>query len=190
MKNDKNNFYFVGNNLAVDFVNTEVVGQEGVIELLNDHLDVYRWADTANISVDKNDTNVDIQTILALRMAIKQLFLARMDGQKITTKILKTINQHLLNAVNEQQLINRKNELILQDLDEKLSLKKFLGRITQSAVLLITSKQVEQLKRCANVKCVLIFLDTSRAKKRRWCSMDLCGNRSKAANHYLNAKSA
>jgi predicted RNA-binding Zn ribbon-like protein len=40
------------------------------------------------------------------------------------------------------------------------------------------------LRRCANHDtCVLMFLDTSRSHTRRWCSMELCGNRSKVAAH-------
>lgn len=38
-------------------------------------------------------------------------------------------------------------------------------------------------RKCANPTCPLHFVDTSRAGTRRWCSMDLCGNRSKVRRH-------
>ena len=36
-----------------------------------------------------------------------------------------------------------------------------------------------RLRQCAGDNCALLFLDTSRPGKRRWCSMERCGNRNK-----------
>ena len=41
----------------------------------------------------------------------------------------------------------------------------------------------ERIRRCHAEGCVLWFLDTTRNGTRRWCSMDLCGNRSKVRRH-------
>lgn len=37
----------------------------------------------------------------------------------------------------------------------------------------------ERVRRCANPECVLWFLDVSKNGSRRWCSMEVCGNRAK-----------
>ena len=42
----------------------------------------------------------------------------------------------------------------------------------------------ERIRGCANPTCTLYFYDTSRNGSRRWCSMEGCGNRSKASRHY------
>lgn len=42
----------------------------------------------------------------------------------------------------------------------------------------------ERVRRCAGRDCVLVFLDTSRNGRRRWCSMAACGSRAKAADYY------
>lgn len=42
----------------------------------------------------------------------------------------------------------------------------------------------ERVRRCAGRDCVLVFLDTSRNGRRRWCSMETCGARAKAADYY------
>jgi hypothetical protein len=42
----------------------------------------------------------------------------------------------------------------------------------------------ERIRRCAHPACVLWFHDTSRNGTRRWCSMEACGNRSKAGRYY------
>jgi predicted RNA-binding Zn ribbon-like protein len=37
------------------------------------------------------------------------------------------------------------------------------------------------IRKCENPECILFFYDTSKNHSRRWCSMELCGNRSKVA---------
>lgn len=41
----------------------------------------------------------------------------------------------------------------------------------------------ERTRQCAGPSCTMWFRDTSKSNRRRWCSMSVCGNRSKAAAH-------
>lgn len=43
----------------------------------------------------------------------------------------------------------------------------------------------ERLRSCP--RCEWLFLDTSRGGKRRWCSMQICGNREKVSRHREHA---
>ena len=79
---------------------------------------------------------------------------------------------------------------VIRDKEHALSSKGVLGLIALSAAQLLVDLNKYVLKKCASDKCVLIFMDVSKAKRRRWCSMELCGNRSKAATHYANSKKA
>ncbi|MER6663984.1 CGNR zinc finger domain-containing protein [Amycolatopsis japonica] len=48
----------------------------------------------------------------------------------------------------------------------------------------------DRIKRCsAYPACTLYFDDTTRNGTRRWCSMETCGNRAKAARHYRREQS-
>ena len=55
-----------------------------------------------------------------------------------------------------------------------------LAPVLWSAGDLLTGARLDKVKRCANPECGWLFLDDSRAGKRRWCSMTSCGNRAKA----------
>ncbi|UUZ81543.1 CGNR zinc finger domain-containing protein [Paenibacillus sp. P26] len=46
----------------------------------------------------------------------------------------------------------------------------------------------ERIRECEHEECILHFLDTSKSGKRRWCSMERCGNRHKAAEFYTKKK--
>ncbi len=41
-----------------------------------------------------------------------------------------------------------------------------------------------RVRECADASCPVVYLDTSRNRSRRWCSMELCGARSKASTYY------
>lgn len=41
-----------------------------------------------------------------------------------------------------------------------------------------------RVRECADDACPVLYLDTSRNRSRRWCSMDTCGARSKASAYY------
>jgi predicted RNA-binding Zn ribbon-like protein len=41
-----------------------------------------------------------------------------------------------------------------------------------------------RVRECAAERCPVLYLDTSRNRSRRWCSMEVCGARAKAAAYY------
>lgn len=56
-----------------------------------------------------------------------------------------------------------------------------LAAIARSGAELIAQGRKSGLQRCGNPRCQLLFYDDSLTHRRRWCSMALCGNRSKVA---------
>ena len=53
-----------------------------------------------------------------------------------------------------------------------------LSMVARHAVDLLSGPDRARIRRCG--RCTLHFVDRSRPGNRRWCSMELCGNRSKA----------
>jgi predicted RNA-binding Zn ribbon-like protein len=70
--------------------------------------------------------------------------------------------------------------------EESDALDVMLWPITRSAVELLTSDELDRVKQCG--RCDWLFLDKSRNRSRRWCSMDACGNRIKMARRYKREK--
>ncbi|MGW1191425.1 CGNR zinc finger domain-containing protein [Streptomyces sp. NPDC002559] len=56
-----------------------------------------------------------------------------------------------------------------------------LSRIAHDAVTLLGGPQRGQVKTCQNLDCRGLYVDTSQGQNRRWCSMNICGNRAKKA---------
>ena len=52
------------------------------------------------------------------------------------------------------------------------------------AARILTSDDCGRVRQCGDAECGWLFLDTSRNRSRRWCSMKSCGNRNKARRFY------
>lgn len=51
-----------------------------------------------------------------------------------------------------------------------------LATVARDAIGLFGHADWERIRECSRPGCSLLFLDSSRPGKRRWCSMDRCGN--------------
>ena len=54
-----------------------------------------------------------------------------------------------------------------------------LALIARDALDLVTSPAIGRVRDCASPDCKAMFLDGSRPGSRRWCSMNVCGNKAK-----------
>jgi predicted RNA-binding Zn ribbon-like protein len=59
-----------------------------------------------------------------------------------------------------------------------------LAAVARDAVDLLTDPVTRSaLRQCAGDNCPIVYLDTSRGRRRRWCSSEVCGNRERVARH-------
>lgn len=63
--------------------------------------------------------------------------------------------------------------------------------VTWSALAVLSEpRDMARLKRCPGTDCGWLFVDETKNGRRRWCSMETCGNRAKARRHYAREKAA
>lgn len=56
-----------------------------------------------------------------------------------------------------------------------------LSLIAHDAIIILGGQQRSHVKTCENHHCGGLYVDTSQGQNRRWCSMNVCGNRAKKA---------
>ena len=66
-------------------------------------------------------------------------------------------------------------------LDDRAGVERLLWPVAFSAARLLEGPDLTRLKTCDG--CGRLFLDGSHNRSRRWCDMQGCGNRAKAARH-------
>jgi predicted RNA-binding Zn ribbon-like protein len=55
--------------------------------------------------------------------------------------------------------------------------------IGEAMARVVVEEDFTHIKACQGRRCTLMFLDQTRARARRWCSMGVCGNRAKVTAH-------
>ncbi|MEU5041317.1 CGNR zinc finger domain-containing protein [Streptomyces griseorubiginosus] len=68
------------------------------------------------------------------------------------------------------------------------SVEDALSVIAADAIGLVSGEREGKISLCASPTCQAAFLDTSRGHTRRWCDMNLCGNREKKARFLANKR--
>ncbi|MGW1159063.1 CGNR zinc finger domain-containing protein [Streptomyces sp. NPDC002513] len=66
--------------------------------------------------------------------------------------------------------------------------EELLAVVAREAIELLTDPGARAgLRQCAGDNCPVVYLDTSRGRRRRWCSSEICGNRERVARHRRRA---
>jgi predicted RNA-binding Zn ribbon-like protein len=97
--------------------------------------------------------------------------------QKPRTDDLATINHWALRAALVPQL---RSDGRSADWKSERVLSPVLATIARDAIDLLTRTPPVRIKLCADPTCRALFVDESRPGKRRWCAMNICGNRAKS----------
>jgi predicted RNA-binding Zn ribbon-like protein len=95
---------------------------------------------------------------------------------------LAVVNQELRQALAEAELTPAASNYRLGS-RPSTDLGRVLWPIARSAAELLTSAEIDRVGECDGRGCGWLFRDTSKAGRRRWCSMSICGNRAKARRH-------
>ena len=94
---------------------------------------------------------------------------------------LETLQQTYAEAMRHARLLPAPGELTWAWDDGAPDLDRAWWPMARSAVELATTGPLDRVKQCAGSSgCGFLFLDTSKNRVRRWCSMDECGWQEKA----------
>ncbi|MEU0602413.1 ABATE domain-containing protein [Streptomyces sp. NPDC006393] len=80
---------------------------------------------------------------------------------------------------------------LVRELADPPGCVSLLAVVARDAVDLLTDPVARAaLRQCEGDNCPIVYLDTSRGRRRRWCSSEVCGNRERVARHRRRAAMA
>lgn len=122
---------------------------------------------------------------ISLRELIYSLFyLHSTAGAVAVSTELQRFNQILMNTPRRGPLAGRAEGFYLVIDSAQIRAEVLLAPVIWSMADLLSDVNVQRVHCCENAECRKLFLDQSKTGKRRWCSMQSCGNRAKARRHY------
>jgi predicted RNA-binding Zn ribbon-like protein len=195
---DRPPVFFVGEHLALDFLNTAATPRGALIEWLGDGKDLVDWlvqagpiepAAAAKIRACGSDALDEVaRQAREFRQWLRGFVTARMGKPLRTTAAALAPLNELLAGDNSFQRVEADGRdaevgcrLLLRRVHRWESPGELLQPIAGAAADLICNQDFRLIRSCGGSACTLVFLDRTKAHSRRWCSMAVCGNRAKAA---------
>lgn len=121
---------------------------------------------------------------IGLREAIYRIFVALAGRRQPTADDLALLNAALAVALPYRQVQPCADGYCWAWTTVTDRLDGLLRPLVLAAAQLLTSALVDRVKQCADDRgCGFLFIDTSKNRNRRWCSMESCGNRAKVQRH-------
>jgi predicted RNA-binding Zn ribbon-like protein len=108
---------------------------------------------------------------------------------------LAPLNRLLERDEAYERIIARDNgqtqrHLALETMRRWRSAEALLIPVGEAIAHVVVEEDFSDIKACEGQRCTLLFVDRTRARARRWCSMRLCGNRAKVAAHRQRRRGA
>ncbi len=194
-KADASEFYLIGNNLSLDFINTEAVADGKPLDLIGETESFLRWTkvvelleDAQIVKLREKSSDRKLLEIVEFRKVLREMFVDLAQGKTIKNGEIERINEQLKKQNGYSALEKNEDGLAKRFHAGYTELLQLLVPIAESAADLLIYGDVSLLKKCENPNCILYFYDTTKNHRRRWCSMAGCGNRAKAAAFYQRKK--
>lgn len=141
--------------------------------------DLDRWLVEAGLLQEARCEETDLTHARELREAIYRVIESARHDQHPATADVALINHWARKPTPAPQLGPHLDPI--WSAAEPISAA--LAGIARSAVELLSGPDRNQVRNCADPTCSLLFIDRSRPGRRRWCSMDSCGNKDKTARY-------
>jgi predicted RNA-binding Zn ribbon-like protein len=114
-----------------------------------------------------------------LRETVFNVFDAIARGGSPSDTDLAGLNAALAEALPHGRIAPQADARFVWVWEESDDLDRPLWSIAHSAGELLLRGNLARLRECAANDCAWLFIDTTRNRSRRWCSMSSCGNRAK-----------
>ena len=184
-------FLFVGNHAALDFLNTRLVLADGPKELLPDVDALLRWLVASGLLTpqkgkalarkwrDAPRAAVFLQELLTFRERLRAVMIRQEAGHSVSDAFISELNSLLRQHPAVIALQWKGQKLNREVVVEPHGPEDIWSPIATAAAELFSDVPPVRLRKCE--ACVVQFLDTSKKGSRRWCSMNICGNKIKVA---------
>jgi predicted RNA-binding Zn ribbon-like protein len=181
----------LGGRLCLDFVNT-IDPREGprARDFLGDYVDLALWAAAAGatdetiraqlVEVAANDPTgaaAVFARAIGLRETLYRILRAEASAASPRQEDLATLQAELHEALGHLVLVADGGYRWRWDDDRRLD--RPLWPILRDAAELLTTPELERVRLCPGRECGWLFLDRTKNRSRRWCTMATCGSRDK-----------
>jgi predicted RNA-binding Zn ribbon-like protein len=173
----------VGDHPAMDMLNTIVRLEGRVVDVWQSDGDVLAWLVRMDLTEAKTVSQFRRGALLAagrrLRDVVRVLVVARKAKKRLD---LSPLNDFLAKGRSHGELTATKaGGLSVVRQYDTATPEALLAPLAEAVADFLATADFHLVRPCEGPECVLWFYDRTKAHRRRWCSMEACGNRNKVA---------
>ncbi|MGW6455321.1 CGNR zinc finger domain-containing protein [Streptomyces sp. NPDC055078] len=174
-------FRFDAGALCLELLLTGGPGPLARYEVLYEPADLVRWAGESRLPAGLEPVVVpeEVAAARVLRDALHRLTAARAHGRAPDSGDLAVVNEAAALAPPAPRFTADGERGWVPGATGS----QLLSAVARDAVELFTGPYARRIRECGSADCALLFVDTSRPGRRRWCAMERCGNRHKVRTH-------
>jgi predicted RNA-binding Zn ribbon-like protein len=171
----------VGDHPAMDLLNTIVRMDGGLVDLWQGDDDVLRWLVRAGLVEAKIPVPARRGALLAAARRLREIARALVVARKSARALdAKPLNDFLAKGKSHCQLTCAKGGVLSVTRSyERTNPEGVLAPLAEALAQFLATADFDLVRRCEGEACVLWFYDRTKGHRRRWCSMEVCGNRNK-----------
>jgi predicted RNA-binding Zn ribbon-like protein len=172
-------FRFRSGRLCLDFIATVGDRDHLAFDRWRETQDFGRWCVEAGLSPGRSAVSDDqIDAARRLRETLYRLVTSALAGIRPNP-----IDLHLINAAAHSPPLVPQLTAIGEPptWTSDSPYEAVLATIARDAIDLLSGGGLDRVRQCADAHCSILFVDSSRPGKRRWCAMNGCGNKVKKA---------
>jgi predicted RNA-binding Zn ribbon-like protein len=191
---------FIADSAGLNFLNSIATPVDAEVDWIADGESLLAWLQQARLvpaevldAMRKQAKPGELDRVAAQARKLREWFRAflRKHGGKPLKAVeladLEPLNRLLCRDEEFGQLVARKNAkstaLEFHRARRWRSPESLLLPIAEALAKALVEEDLSDIKACEGPACTLMFVDRTRGRSRRWCSMGICGNRAKQIAH-------
>lgn len=199
MAGETSAFRFVGEHLALDFVNTRTEESGAVRDDLATYRRAVDWFASAGVLSRRDaaalarldgsrDAREALRALHAFRDEVRALLDEHRSSGSVEPRHVEMLNERLAECGCRRALVRERGRFVVRVQYRYERARDLIMPIANAVAELLAEEDLTRVKRCGSECCDMYFLDVSRNRSRTWCDMAACGNRAKAAAYYRRSR--
>jgi predicted RNA-binding Zn ribbon-like protein len=191
----------IGGDPALDFVNTVTGRDQSPRDWLDSYPRLLEWAAFVHLlpkrvlralaeKAHKEPAAAAIALARAkvLREALFELVTRIISRRAPSKSALALLREHWITGIKSHELRFGGGRVLVDLRNDALDFDLIASTVAYRMVQQVLPLPVDRLRMCQGPNCSWVFIDSSKAGRRRWCDMTVCGNAAKSRRFYARSR--
>jgi predicted RNA-binding Zn ribbon-like protein len=191
----------IGGDAALDFVNTVTGRDQSPRDWLDSYPRLLEWAAFVHLLPERvlrtlgkkaqkepKAAAIALARAKALREALFGLITRIISRRPPLKNALALLRQHWIAGIKAHELRFSHGRVLVDLRKDALDFDLIASTIAYRMVQQVLPLPTDRLRICQGPNCSWVFIDKSKAGRRRWCDMAVCGNAAKFRRFYARSR--